>query len=383
MTTLRQVEANRRNSLYSTGPRSPEAKEISRRNALKHGMAGAGVVLPEDEQEAVERRRVEWHSSLRPWNAAEEWIADQVVVASVQIDRIHHQERHLRTEAARNAEERWDDQRRLAAEVLGAGLAKDPARVALQLRQTPQGCAWMVARWAVLDYALKQTGRLDLKQLDQARDLLGIARDLRSAPTVLNPTNGEDPRAWVAGVIAAEVAGLREAKEALAGSDARERAAAALGLPAELPRPLSLLRRYEAACQRRMQWAWKQLRHGRAASPHVEPAPAPVAAVAPAPAPAPFDARLIPEEDEDLLEVMTMDAELAELERQFAAMAPDYLTATDPDPDPEPDLDPAPTSPSSAPDLLAGILHDPSPRAPAGGNRRARLAARSRQRARG
>ena len=146
MTTLRQIEVNRRNSLYSTGPRSPEAKQKSRQNALKHGMAGAGVVLPDDEQEAVERRRAEWHSSLRPWNALEEWIADQVVVASVQIDRIQHQERHLRAETARRAEERWDDERRLAAEVLAAGLAKDPAKVALQLRQTPQGCAWLLAR---------------------------------------------------------------------------------------------------------------------------------------------------------------------------------------------------------------------------------------------
>jgi len=380
MTTLRQVEANRRNCLYSTGPRSPEGKARSRENALKHGVAGAGVVLPDDEQEAVERRRAEWHSSLRPWNALEEWIADQVVVASVQIERIQHQELHLRTEAARNAEERWDDERRLAAEVLAAGLAKDPARVALQLRQTPQGCGWMLARWAVLDFALKNTGRLDPKQVEKARDLLGIARDLRDGPTVLNPTNGEDPRAWVAAVIAAEVAGLREAQEALAGSDARERAAAALGLGTELPRPLSLLRRYEATCHRRMQWALKQLRHGRASTPHVAPA----RAVAPAPAAAPaspFDARLIPEAetDVDLLALATLDAEMAELERLAETIAPGLVADLIPESVP----DPAPASASSRPDPFTDVLLDPSPTRPTGGNRRARLAARRRQRARG
>jgi hypothetical protein len=368
MTTLRQIEANRRNSLYSTGPRSPEGKAIARANALKHGVAGAGVVLPDDEAETIAERRAEWHSSLRPGNALEEWIGDQVVVASVQIERIQHQERTLRAELARRAEDAWDDDRRLAAEVLARGLAKDPATVAIRLRQTQQGCDWLIARWEVLDYALKNAGRWDAKQLEQARDLLGIATDLRAAPTVLNPTNGEDPRAWVAGVVAAEVARLKEAKEALAGSDARERAAAALGLGVEMPRPLSLLRRYEAACHRRMQWALKQLRHGRASTPHVEPA----ASIS---SPAPFDARLIQEAEDDLLRGTTLAEETARLER---------LAETTPSPAPEssavPDPSPAPASPSSLPDSFTDFLREPPPAAPTGGNRRARLAARRRRR---
>src|SRR4051794_1310350 len=113
MTTPRQIEANRRNSLHSTGPRTPEGKEQSRRNALKHGVAGAGVVLPDDEQEAVAERLAQWHSSLRPWNALEEWIAEQAAVASVQVERVQHQERTLRAELARRAEDAWDDDRRL------------------------------------------------------------------------------------------------------------------------------------------------------------------------------------------------------------------------------------------------------------------------------
>ena len=182
---------------------------------------------------------------------------------------------------------------------------------------------------------------------------------------MLNPPDGEDPRAWVAAVVAAEVAGLREAKEALAGSDARERAAAALGLAAELPRPLSLLRRYEATCHRRMQWALKQLRHGRHSTPHVEPAPAVASPVAPASPPAPFDARLLPEVDADLLAMATLDAEIAELGRQVEAMAPGFLS----DPALDPDPDPAPSSPSSLPDPFTDILLDPSPTRPKGGNR--------------
>ena len=60
MATARQVQANRLNALRSTGPRTGEGKERSRENALKHGMAGAGVVRLEDEAEEVRRRSVEW-----------------------------------------------------------------------------------------------------------------------------------------------------------------------------------------------------------------------------------------------------------------------------------------------------------------------------------
>ncbi|HYR55988.1 MAG TPA: hypothetical protein VEM39_07710, partial [Myxococcaceae bacterium] len=46
MTSLRQVEANRRNALKSTGPRSANGKHASRRNALRHGFTAETVIEP-------------------------------------------------------------------------------------------------------------------------------------------------------------------------------------------------------------------------------------------------------------------------------------------------------------------------------------------------
>src|SRR6266536_1729889 len=46
MTSLRQVEANRRNVLKSTGPRSTNGKHASRRNALRHGFTAETVIEP-------------------------------------------------------------------------------------------------------------------------------------------------------------------------------------------------------------------------------------------------------------------------------------------------------------------------------------------------
>ena len=46
MTSLKQIEANRRNALQSTGPTSANGKQASRRNALRHGFTAETVLEP-------------------------------------------------------------------------------------------------------------------------------------------------------------------------------------------------------------------------------------------------------------------------------------------------------------------------------------------------
>jgi hypothetical protein len=51
MTSLKQIEANRRNALQSTGPTTPEGKESSRRNALRHGLTAETVIAALEDAE--------------------------------------------------------------------------------------------------------------------------------------------------------------------------------------------------------------------------------------------------------------------------------------------------------------------------------------------
>ena len=54
MTSLRQIEANRRNTLKSTGPTTPEGKERSRCNAVRHGLTAEVVIAVLESSEDYE-----------------------------------------------------------------------------------------------------------------------------------------------------------------------------------------------------------------------------------------------------------------------------------------------------------------------------------------
>jgi hypothetical protein len=45
MASLRQVEANRRNALVSTGPQTEAGKKRSRGNAVRHGLTAETVIV--------------------------------------------------------------------------------------------------------------------------------------------------------------------------------------------------------------------------------------------------------------------------------------------------------------------------------------------------
>jgi hypothetical protein len=274
MTTSRQVEANRRNADKSTGPKSPEGKAAARGNALKHGLSGAGVALPAGEWQTVAQRMEQWRGGYVLETVEDHWLYEQMIVSTVEVDRCQAEERAVRGKLACRAAVCWDDDRRARAEVLGSGLSRRPSLVALKLKSTKQGCAWLLERWRILGSVLESGGEWTEEQRALTLDLTGIPRELRTSLGAPEP--GDDPA-----LVAMVVERLEQrCTEVLEGLDELERTAAEQGHPLETAREVALLRRYEAAWMRRYLWAHKQLsikeRRGGWEPPLPAPAPAPV-----------------------------------------------------------------------------------------------------------
>ena len=60
MATQRQIDANRKNSAKSTGPKTREGLERSSMNAIVHALRSKKVALAREDSYAFENRRHKW-----------------------------------------------------------------------------------------------------------------------------------------------------------------------------------------------------------------------------------------------------------------------------------------------------------------------------------
>src|SRR6266403_6184799 len=100
MATIKQIEANRRNALKSTGPRTPEAKAAVSMNALRHGLRARTVVLPAENSEEFHQLcndlEVEWH----PQSRTEHFYLEQMAVSQWKLTRMEVGEAAIFEDAA-------------------------------------------------------------------------------------------------------------------------------------------------------------------------------------------------------------------------------------------------------------------------------------------
>jgi hypothetical protein len=62
----KQIAANRKNAQLSTGPRTAEGKENSRKNALKHGLCAMVLDVPGEDPAVFGTRLKDWNNELNP-----------------------------------------------------------------------------------------------------------------------------------------------------------------------------------------------------------------------------------------------------------------------------------------------------------------------------
>jgi hypothetical protein len=88
MTSDKKTQANRRNALKSTGPKTPEGKDAVRLNALKHGLLSQEILLPGEDEEALRELGEHLRAELQPVGELESLLVDRIIAAYWRLRRL-------------------------------------------------------------------------------------------------------------------------------------------------------------------------------------------------------------------------------------------------------------------------------------------------------
>ncbi len=293
-----QLKANQANALLSTGPRTPDGKARSRRNSYRHGLTGAGVVLPTEDEAEVQERFDAIEAELRPPTVMARVLARRVALMSIRLERSARQETVALAARVRSAEADFDEGRLAEVDRLFGLLVVEPAAVLRKLRRMPEGVERLIAAWGDLknDLLREGGGFWSSWHLDRAENLTGrhlqpyrvsrfqaLTAGLDGKVGMLDPVDLATPdleahcRDELARLMNAEVADLRDHLATLDRAGiARDRDDAVEFVLFDPAPAATLARKYEAAAERAMYKALDRIEAIREQAADPAPAPVPV-----------------------------------------------------------------------------------------------------------
>jgi hypothetical protein len=292
-----RLEANRRNAALSTGPKTEEGKARSRANSLKHGLTGAGVVLPDEDVARIEERFEEFEADLKPKNGVARFLARRAAMLSVRLERCVRHESAAIASRMRRAEADFEHERLAEVDHTFSYIAREPATYARKLRSTPEGIDRIIqCLLAIREELVRVDGGLwDWSCGDRITNLMGVpwmdspvsrVRALSEAISgnfaYLRPGDGDDldagaRRDWarrrMAELIDEEVEALRDLRGTLDLSAIEaDRAGAAARAIFDPSKEATLARKYEAAAERGLFRTLREIREIEN-DPAVDPGP--------------------------------------------------------------------------------------------------------------
>ncbi|HTM50275.1 MAG TPA: hypothetical protein VL285_16395 [Bryobacteraceae bacterium] len=95
MATLKQIEANRRNALKSTGPKTAEGKAAVRLNSLKHGLRAGTLFLPGENREPFDHLYAALEAEWQPESPTAAIYLEQMAIAQWKLRRLELAEASL------------------------------------------------------------------------------------------------------------------------------------------------------------------------------------------------------------------------------------------------------------------------------------------------
>ncbi|MEO6811859.1 MAG: hypothetical protein ABI353_22345 [Isosphaeraceae bacterium] len=235
--------ANQRNAQKSTGPKTEAGKMVSRMNSLTHSLRSEHGLVPPHLADAVAKHNRMLIEAYHPENDQQVWMLEQVADAAARLDYCQFMIRAQINDMADRADLCWDEDRSRAAEEIAARLPKDPSRTASRLRETAQGCRWILDRWDALSIPVLDHIGWDETQCNLAATLMGVGSDLRPSHPDLSP--GADPAAQTALMYEQIDAINFLMADALEPLNDKERELTCMGYPLRPSKEYLRLQRYE------------------------------------------------------------------------------------------------------------------------------------------
>jgi hypothetical protein len=97
MSTASRIAINKANAQHSTGPKTPEGKQRSSLNALRHGLTGQIVVMPTEDLQAYQLHLESFTDEYRPKGATESNLVQALADTSWRLNRVAALETNLLT----------------------------------------------------------------------------------------------------------------------------------------------------------------------------------------------------------------------------------------------------------------------------------------------
>ena len=173
-TSEARINANRSNGALSKGPTTPEGKEKSRANSLKHGLTGAGVVVPEGAAAELERKSAAYARELNAQGEVGLDLARRAALNMLRMNRCVDQQGAALAARVRQAEADFVPPEGLD-EAEAAGLRAEAGRIAMF---DPSKEATLVRKYEAA------AERAYFRCLKELRQMQRPARVASPAPTV-------------------------------------------------------------------------------------------------------------------------------------------------------------------------------------------------------
>ena len=88
MTSEKQIQANKQNARKSTGPKTPEGKDRTSNNAVKHGLLSQDTLLPMEDQTAFTELSERLRSEAQPVGELENMLVERIIDARWRLRRL-------------------------------------------------------------------------------------------------------------------------------------------------------------------------------------------------------------------------------------------------------------------------------------------------------